>query len=835
MNVTPTDDHPNRTDFPLATAIGLVADPINFTATGSSSGVIQPTGDDDLFRFTAPASGTADVTLARSGASLLALNLRVLDSNNMTLPGVTFTVTTTSIIAHLPSVVQSQQYYLLVGAAAIVPPGSEETGAYTIQVDIAPVDDYPNEGDFANAHNIPLSSLTGVGTLNGLIVPTGDSDIFKFTTLAAGNVTVRASTPGSTLNPRLVIFRSDQTQAFSANGNGDSAAITFNATGAGQVFYVVVKAADTASGVSAVGSYTLTINASTGTGPGPGPGTDDFPNAGEWNDAAQIGLDTVTGDGGITGIINYSGDTDLFKFTTAASGRVDIQLTTPLGGLVDGQIKIYNSAMTLVFQDAAGIPGATAAVNFNAGSGQTFFLLIEPVGAATGSYTVRIDSQPLTHFLYYPEGFAGATIDEFVPLVNTNAFPVNVSIFARYETGANPNTPIYTGVLPANSRSGVTISTRNNQAGSLVRIGEPYSLEIQSSAQIGATFSHYDFGASIGESFSNRTSTAWTFAEAHRDDSTYRDFLLFYNPGAAPTNVNITLFYTDGTTTTFSQVLDGLRRSGINFSTDGRVVKNGTFGIRIDSASPIVASVTSYNLPRSGGDGVLGDADAGSVRGVVTNISNGAGVVSSFAVLNTNSLPATVTIVANYARSDLPNVTRVLTVQPGSTLPVDLNTFGLIPGQTFGLSYTSNSPVTFTATEYQFSDGNATLTASFAAREFLFGDLFVNPAQAGIKYFEQLGLFNPSGTAIDVSIRFLFTNGTSASIVQHVNANTFAFVRIDQQAAILGLGSPTAFSMQVTSATPIVASLTHYDLVLDGGWSALGAPIGLTNPLSSIV
>ena len=37
------------------------------------------------------------------------------------------------------------------------------------------------------------------------------------------------------------------------------------------------------------------------------------------------------------------------------------------------------------------------------------------------------------------------------------------------------------------------------------------------------------------------------------------------------------------------------------------------------------------------------------------------------------------------------------------------------------------------------------------------------------------------------------------------------------------------------SATPFVASMTHYDLFLNGGWSALGAPIGLTNPLTALM
>ena len=59
-------------------------------------------------------------------------------------------------------------------------------------------------------------------------------------------------------------------------------------------------------------------------------------------------------------------------------------------------------------------------------------------------------------------------------------------------------------------------------------------------------------------------------------------------------------------------------------------------------------------------------------------------------------------------------------------------------------------------------------------------------------------------------------------------------MQIDQQPAIIGRPSPTAFSLVLTGATPFVAGMTHYDLFLNGGWSAIGAPIGLTNPLSTL-
>src|SRR6185369_9497124 len=120
-----------------------------------------------------------------------------------------------------------------------------------------------------------------------------------------------------------------------------------------------------------------------------------------------------------------------------ADGIVDLQLNTPTGGLVDGQVKVFNAAHALVFQDAAGNLGATAAIKFSALAGETYFVLVEPVGSVTGSYTLRLAAQPVTNFLYFPEGFAGASINEYVPMVNPNSFPVDFQVFARYERGDN--------------------------------------------------------------------------------------------------------------------------------------------------------------------------------------------------------------------------------------------------------------------------------------------------------------------------------------------------------------------------------------------------------------
>lgn len=838
VDVEPSDDHPNLADFPLATQLDLGAtfNPLTFTATATDTGEVEINTDDDVFRFVAPASGTATVTVTTPDSGL-AGNVFVYDSaQNLIGTGVATNGTATVTV----NISANQQYYVQVAVGATGAGQPDDIGSYTISVNTAPVDDFANQGQFGagNVGVITLNATTGFGTRAGFIVPNTDTDLFRVAALFTGNLRVRVTTDGSGFNPKIRIFRNDggNTEITGATSNGDTASLTFSAT-AGETYFILVLPNDGATGANAVGTYLVEVtNTQTGPGPGPGPGPDDHANAGEFGDATLLNLDSRSGFGAGAGIINFGGDTDLFKFVPAATGRAGVQIRTPSGGLVDGRVKIFDRNFVLVAEDVAGVTGATASVSFNAvvnSSADIYYVLVEPIGANTGSYTVEVSSQPTTHYLYYPEGFSGSTIDEFVPFFNPGTTAVNYQVFVRYESGAQNNNPIASGVIGAKSRGGITISTKNGD--SLVDRGRPYALEIQSTGELGATMSHYDFDVSVGESFTNRLSTTWTFAQVNKDPANYRDFIVFYNPNNSDATLNIELFYADGTTRSFSQTVRALRRGGINVDTDGRVPFNGRFGVRITSNVGIVSAVSSYNLSNGGGDGLLGDPDGGTTAGVIPNVSTGGGVASTLSFLNTNASPATITITASYARVDLPDLVRVITVQPGRQFSISLANLGLINSQTAGITYTSTLAVTASVIQYQNGDGDTTNSATSAARQYYFGDLFINPAFAGVTYIERLGLYNPSATAIDVNVRFVFVDGTSSDLVVNVAARDFGFVQIDQATQVLSRGRITAFSLDITAQTPIVASLTHYDLFLNGGWSTIGSPIGLTVPISTIV
>lgn len=838
VNVIPTDDHPNRIDFPSATTIALSLDAINLTAAGSVNGTIERTDDKDLFRFIAPTNGEVSVTVSRRNSSTLKIGVTLLSAANAGLPsGVSYSFGANgTVTVRFNQLVQGTEYFILV-EPDVPGAGETQTGEYFVAINTNTIDDFPNAGQFNLAQNIPLSGADNSGSLNGIVVPTTDSDLFKFTTLVNGTATIRVTTPGSGFSPRVLIFNAALAQTQAVNGNGDTASVSFSVS-SGQLYYILVLANTGATGSAVTGDYNVAVtNTISGIG-----GPDDFPNQGEWNDAFNIALDANTGRGSVNGVVNSTTDTDLFTFTTAGAGPVDIQLSVPAGSALDGTIEIYDSSRTLIFSDAVGIGGSTAAISFNAAAGTQFFILVRPAGGSTGAYTLRVASVPLTSIVYYPEGFRGNNIDEFINVVNSNNFPVTYQIFARYELGDNPNTPLLingqsTLTVPANTRTGVKLSGRGDVSLNIVRPGVGYAVEIRSSAPLGASFSHFDFGATVGENFTDTTSTTWTFAQVNKDAANYRDFLLFYNPGNATGTVTVEYFYADGTTGSFSNTLEGLRRGGLNINNEGRLPRTGSFGVRVTSTVPIVASLTSYNLPRNGGDGQLGEPSSGGTRGALPGIRNDAGVFGSFAFVNTNSTTATINLVASYSRIDLPQVVRTITVAPHASFTADFASLGLIPGQNAGFAYSSNVAVTFSAFEYQLGDANFTATASSAARAFLFSDLTLDPTQAGTNYIQRLSLYNPTANAITVAGTLIFTNGTTSAVSISVPAQDFAFLQLDQQPAILSRAGAglVSYGLQLTATQPFVSSVLSYDLLLAGGFSSLGQPIGLTTPLSSIV
>jgi hypothetical protein len=124
------------------------------------------------------------------------------------------------------------------------------------------------------------------------------------------------------------------------------------------------------------------------------------------------------------------------------------------------------------------------------------------------------------------------------------------------------------------------------------------------------------------------------------------------------------------------------------------------------------------------------------------------------------------------------------------------------------------------------ADSASTAVATFAADAWAFGDAFMNRSLAGTKFFETLSIANPGTAASDVTIKYLFTDGTFATRSVTLGAGRFSLIALHNEQTIVNHAADSWYSIVVTGTQKIVATLSHWDLLQGGGWSSLGTPLG---------
>lgn len=853
FNVT-TDDHPDLGQWDLATPLDPGA-----AGTWNQSGVIEIMTDTDLFQFTAPARGTATITITSPAGSLLLPRVRIFDDefNPVVNRFGQFVVTgpdqPVSEAIFSFTALRDRTYFIVVEGAPSVghTHKTEMTGHYTVHLDALIADDHANEFEWEIATEIVLSRFTGKGLgLGELEIPL-DTDLFFFTTLVDGDMPVRVTVPNQVFRPFLRLFDSNRNEigfAVRDGGPGDETGVqngivqrTLHGLQVGEVYYVLVSSDQTQP--NRTGNYSVFLD-----GPLPPRGDDDHANMGEWDDATYINvpgptiishLNPQTGSALVTGRIDYLGDSDLLFFTSLA-GSVDrprpaqVYITTPEGSPLDLRVTIFGPDQQMIVTDVQGQPGINAAAEFNIDTtGQKYWILIEHLEENLGDYLIHVQTTPEVFYLYFPEGFASNTIREYVTLVNPNDYEVTYTIRLRYEGDFAETVVADTLTLPAQSRRGVTISDGDKGRAPGVLDRSPYAIVVEADGFIGANISHYDFGSTLGEAFTRRTSDTWTFASANRWPGSVREYALYYNPNPTPVLVHLTAYLADGTIVNQTHYIEGHRRGGWAFDKTTELgVGQFSFTLTSEPANPddehfgIVAALSHYNLDFQTGYALLGDPDGGARAGILPGISNGPNAFTTVTFFNPNPTSATLTVSGRYTNTNLPDLGRVFTIGPNSFLSMNGTQLGMVANQTMGMRWTSNVDLSVMSTTRRGGDADAAMAGTQAARTWVFGDAFLNRTHAGTLYFEDLFFYNPHNQDISVTLTFFNNLGEVNSTTINLTARDFGKVSLHELPAAL----PRVFNwfgIEAKSSMPFVASMTHYDLFLGGGWGTAGAPLGL--------
>lgn len=863
FDFAPTDDHADRGEFddPATRSLSTFVVIDTTTGQGSDTGVLEVSSDSDVFFFTAPAGGPLGLNITPEVGSTLDAKVTVFDASANEI---------VSSQSGLPpsvffDVMRGQSYYVIVEPTDPNDPDTS-TGGYTLSVTGPAIDDHPNKTEFDLASRIQLDAITGNGAVgtgvfgqnNPTIVPSQDTDLFTFTAIADGDVVVDLTPLGGglTMRPMLTIFDGTQAEIASISTLSFATPVTLTITGAikGDSYFILVE--DTLGAAPPASEYTLALDGPAGaTEPPPDPAFIDF------NNPSSIQLDS-RGNADVDNQIEIANDRDLFTFTASAAGETFLQVVTPTGTVLDATLTVLDQPNedpgSIVAQDAGGIAGATSNLSFQAVMGQQYFVIVDGLGPATGSYTLRVDAVGPTiatqvpeidafdynYRLYYPEGFANKNINEFVSIANPNSFDVDYSIILRYEVGERDQVIHKNLTIAAGSRGGSTLSKGDDGVFADLRENTPYSIEIVSTGPLGATLSHYDFDISTGDSFTDQTSDEWTFARIERAPGLVRDFVVFFNPNPFSVDVSLTT-RVNGQDVVLTKTVGALRRGGWDINGQN-TLPVAIFGAKLtatptDSANDgqfigVVSSVTHYDVADSAGYGQLGDASNGSIAGAITSLTKGDGITSELVLYNPGNASATVDLAGQYIRAALPDLQRRVQIPAKGVLVLSGSDLGLINNQPIGIEYTADRPVSVVTSENRNGDANGVVASTQVGTDWFYGDAYIGKKRAGELYFETLNFYNPAGFDIDVEVSLLYVNGLSDMVTISVPTRGFAELELDQLDVFLdNPDSTNAFAIELTSASPFASELVHYDLFLQGGWGANGAVLGLLNPVSSIV
>lgn len=487
---------------------------------------------------------------------------------------------------------------------------------------------------------------------------------------------------------------------------------------------------------------------------------------------------------------------------------------------------------------------------------------------------------------YYPEGFLGAGVNTFIPLINPNDQDARVVVIMRFEgaPAAKRDRIAADVTIAANTRAGVDINRPSSFAqgrfpnGDLIDpdvANRPYAIEVRSDRPIAASFSYYDLvqipagPVAVGEAFVTDTNTQWSFGsvEMRRGSPTsaaddINSFVLIYNPTDSVAKMTFRA-YREGTNEVYTAPFElqpksrggtwlnqlsfapGFGWARVGDPTETRSflpegVGGGTarYGFFIDSDTPIVAAKTTYNPADREASGVIGNLGRGSTTGVIPisefGLRSANEVVS---IVNTNNTAATIDF--SFVQQNGSTDRRSLSVPANSQRGLRIQDLpGFATGQPFAVTYSSNVAVSMSVAtsvrQGSVTDAFGVTSASQAATWWGFGEGIRpgdNSGHPGLS--ENLRIYNTSSTPTTLEIRVIFDPNSPGGGGTQVLRRTIAGRGLQQFSIndlVAEIGnrrlSTQFFGLVVQSPVPVVAAMSHFDLTFPGGFATLGTPLG---------
>ncbi|MDR1800864.1 MAG: InlB B-repeat-containing protein [Lachnospiraceae bacterium] len=407
----------------------------NGSYTNSKSGIIEVEKDVDMFKFTAPVTGVYTIYTSNKASSLYWLDAYLYDSSGA---GLAYQLDVGSGISISMELVAGQLYYLeLVGFLG--------SGSYSINITVTSVTYYTVSYDANGGSGAPASQSVSYG---------------NYVALSSAPTTVKAYTLTYNANGGSVSTTSKSVPTTFTYWNTNSSGTGYNYS-VGSYYYptssitLYAKWTDpqagtlttpTRQGYTFTGWYTAatggtqvtstTIISANQTIYAHWSASDDYGNT--FTDAYNwtLGSSSVTSITNTkTGIIEVTGDIDMFKFTAPYTGTYQMFISA---SEFDNVGTLYNSSGSQLAYNDDGNTYPNFKISYTLTAGYVYYLAVKSYGNYyTGTYTVNITvPSPVTYTVSYnANGGSGAPASQSVNqdfYVTIGAAPTTAKAYTLY-------------------------------------------------------------------------------------------------------------------------------------------------------------------------------------------------------------------------------------------------------------------------------------------------------------------------------------------------------------------------------------------------------------------
>lgn len=430
------------------------------------------------------------------------------------------------------------------------------------------------------------------------------------------------------------------------------------------------------------------------------------------------------------------------------------------------------------------------------------FVLVLLVSLMSSLALVSASDSSERHDYYIPGAYAGQDSTAFLDIMNPGDNPTEAAIDVYYEKNDSAR---FTVKMEPHSSKRVDLSQHLSE-------GAAFSAVVSSGNQLVVGSVQYDstYSAGFGSLAALKPDFGWYFAEGY-SSGLVKTYIYILNPGSRESDISVTLYYDSGEKKTFQ--LNAPAGKMLRIDLKEKTMPEKRFGMRVTGTSPIVVSAANFNKHFSAGTGGIGATSLGKTWYFASGYTS-TDASEFLNVLNPSLGVAHLTVTLYYEDGSSRSFEE--------TVPASSKKLILLDNYANELSWFSTvveSDVNIAAEVSHYDDtysaGHGGLGAVSASKEMQF-----SPGKASDKIRASLAIFNPSQKEADISITFIYSDGSVKTMDEKVPSMMRRTVDLNRN-SIQG----RAFGLLLSSTEPVVATEFFYDEDHSAGYGYTGVPV----------